>query len=100
MKCGLERLIEESALRRQLRGLRIALLANPASVTADLTHVLDALSGHDDIHLSAAFGPQHGLRGETQDNMVEWEGFTDAVTGVPVFSLRTSRYPLAICSTG
>ena len=87
MKCGLERLIEEAALRRPLRGLRVALLANPASVTADLTHALDTLGGHDDIHLSAAFGPQHGLRGDKQDNMEESADFFDPQHDIPVFSL-------------
>jgi len=87
MKSGLDRLINEPALRQPLRGRRVALLAHPASVTADLTHALDALAGLDDIRLSAAFGPQHGLRGDKQDNMVESPDFEDPVHGIPVFSL-------------
>jgi uncharacterized protein YbbC (DUF1343 family) len=70
-----------------LRGRRVALLAHPASVTADLTHALDALAGLGDIRLTAAFGPQHGLRGDKQDNMVESPDFQDPVHGIPVFSL-------------
>ena len=62
MKFGLDRLLEDSNLRKPLPGKRIALLAHPASVTADLTHALDALARLPDIKLSAAFGPQHGLR--------------------------------------
>jgi uncharacterized protein YbbC (DUF1343 family) len=56
-------------------------------VTRDLTHSLDALAALSDIKLSAAFGPQHGLRGDKQDNMVESQDFTDRVHGIPVFSL-------------
>jgi len=84
---GIDRLIAEPALRRPLAGRRIALLAHPASVTADLTHSLDALAALPDIKLSAAFGPQHGLRGDKQDNMVESPDFRDPQHGLPVFSL-------------
>lgn len=87
VKFGLDRLIEEPALRKPLAGRRIALLAHPASVTRDLTHSLDALGALPDLHLTAAFGPQHGLRGDKQDNMVESADFTDPVHGIPVFSL-------------
>jgi uncharacterized protein YbbC (DUF1343 family) len=65
----------------------VALLAHPASVTQDLTHTLDALAGLPDIKLSAAFGPQHGLRGDKQDNMMESPDFIDPALGIPVFSL-------------
>lgn len=74
-------------MREPLRGKRVALLAHPASVTADLTHALDALAGLSDVQLTAAFGPQHGLRGDKQDNMVESPDFVDPVLGIPVFSL-------------
>ncbi len=87
MKSGLDRLIEEPALRRPLRGRRLALLAHPASVTRDLVHALDALGALDDLRLTAAFGPQHGLRGDKQDNMVESPDFQDPVHRIPVFSL-------------
>jgi uncharacterized protein YbbC (DUF1343 family) len=87
MKFGLDRLLQDSALRKPLQGRRVALLAHPASVTADLTHALDALAALDDITLTAAFGPQHGLRGDKQDNMVESPDFVDPFHGIPVFSL-------------
>jgi uncharacterized protein YbbC (DUF1343 family) len=87
MKTGLDRLLTYPALRAPLRGRRVALLAHPASVTEDLTHSLDALALMTDLRLTAAFGPQHGLRGDKQDNMVESPDFTDPVHGIPVFSL-------------
>jgi len=87
MKLGIERLLEEPALRRPLAGRRVALLAHPASVTRDLTHALDALARLPATRLSAAFGPQHGLRGDKQDNMVESADYVDPVHRIPVFSL-------------
>ena len=84
---GLDRLIAEPALRRPLSGRRVGLLAHPASVTAELTHSLDALATQPEIELTAAFGPQHGLRGDKQDNMVESPNFLDPQHGIPVFSL-------------
>jgi len=80
-------LIAERALRAPLSGRRVALLAHPASVTENLTHSLDALAACGDIKISAAFGPQHGLRGDKQDNMIESPDFKDPVHGIPVFSL-------------
>jgi len=87
MKFGIERLLADPALRAPLAGKRVALLAHPASVTRDLTHSLDALAALGDVKLSAAFGPQHGLRGDKQDNMVETEDYIDPVHEIPVFSL-------------
>ena len=87
MKFGIDRLLEEPGLRKPLRGRRVALLAHPASVTRNLKHSMDALAELDDIDLTAAFGPQHGLRGDKQDNMVESADFRDPVHGIPVFSL-------------
>ncbi len=87
MKFGIDRILADKSIRRPLAGKRIALLAHPASVTSDLQHSLDALAALDDIELSSAFGPQHGLRGDKQDNMVESPDFNDPVHGIPVFSL-------------
>ncbi len=87
MKFGIDRLIESPGLRAPLAGRRIALLAHPASVTRELTHSLDALARLPELKLTAAFGPQHGLRGEKQDNMVESADYRDPDLGVPVFSL-------------
>jgi uncharacterized protein YbbC (DUF1343 family) len=87
MKFGIDRLLEETVLRKPLAGRRVALLAHPASVTRDLVHSLDALAALKDIKLVAAFGPQHGLRGDKQDNMIESPDFSDPTHGIPVFSL-------------
>jgi uncharacterized protein YbbC (DUF1343 family) len=87
MKLGIDRLISDPALRAPIAGKRVALLAHPASVTEDLTHTLDALAACGDIKISAAFGPQHGLRGDKQDNMIESPDFIDPVHGIPIFSL-------------
>lgn len=87
MKFGIDRLIADPALRAPLKGRRVALVAHPASVTADLTHSLDALTACGDVHVTAAFGPQHGMRGDKQDNMIESPDYNDPVHGIPVFSL-------------
>lgn len=96
MRFGIDRLLEERALRLPLKGRRVALLAHPASVTSDLSHALDALMAQGDVRIVAAFGPQHGLRGDKQDNMMESPDFVDPVHGIPVFSLYgTARRPTA-----
>jgi uncharacterized protein YbbC (DUF1343 family) len=87
VKFGIDRLLEETDLRKSLQNRRVALLAHPASVTQNLVHSMDALAELDNIDLTAAFGPQHGLRGDKQDNMVESADFLDPVHGIPVFSL-------------
>ncbi|HEV7432630.1 MAG TPA: DUF1343 domain-containing protein, partial [Steroidobacteraceae bacterium] len=87
MKFGIDRLISEPALRRPLAGRPLALVAHPASVTANLTHTLDALAALPELRLVAAFGPQHGLRGDKQDNMIESDDFKDPLLGIPVYSL-------------
>lgn len=86
MKFGIDRLLADPELRRPLEGKRVALLAHPASVTADLTHSLDALVAAG-LNVSAVFGPQHGVRGDLQDNMMESPDYTDPTYGMPVFSL-------------
>lgn len=86
MKFGIDRLLADPALHKPLEGKRVALLAHPASVTADLTHSLDALVASG-LNVSAVFGPQHGVRGDLQDNMMESPDFTDPTYGMPVFSL-------------
>lgn len=87
MKFGLDRLLSDPELRAPLKGRRVALLAHPASVTTDLTHAIDALAACPEIKLTAAFGPQHGMKGDLQDNMMESPDEFDPVHGISVFSL-------------
>ena len=86
MKFGIDRLIADPELRKALAGRRVALVAHPASVTEDLVHSLDALIAAG-VNVTSAFGPQHGLRGDKQDNMVETADETDPRYGIPIFSL-------------
>jgi uncharacterized protein YbbC (DUF1343 family) len=87
MKFGIDRLLEDAKLRKPLAGRKVALLAHPASVSAALVHSLDALAALGDVKLVAAFGPQHGLRGDKQDNMIESPDFVDPLHRIPVHSL-------------
>jgi uncharacterized protein YbbC (DUF1343 family) len=84
---GIDRLLAQPDLRKPLAGKRVALIAHPASVTRDLVHSLDALAACPGITLASAFGPQHGLKGDKQDNMVETADVLDPQYGIPVFSL-------------
>ncbi|MFB3903372.1 MAG: exo-beta-N-acetylmuramidase NamZ domain-containing protein [Acidobacteriota bacterium] len=85
VKTGLEVLLQERP--DLLKGKRVGVIANPSSVNAQLDHVVDLLHRHPEVHLTTIMGPQHGARGETQDNMIEWEDYRDPVTGLPVYSL-------------
>lgn len=86
MKFGIDCLLTDPALLRQLNGRRVALIAHPASVTAQLQHSLDALIGAG-VNITSAFGPQHGLKGDKQDNMIETADEIDPRYGIPIFSL-------------
>ena len=86
MNFGIDRLLASPDLRKPFEGKRVALLAHPASVTRDLTHSLDALVAAG-LNVTALFGPQHGVRGDLQDNMMESPDYTDPTYGMPVFSL-------------
>ncbi len=85
IEIGLDVLLKEKAAL--LRGARTGLICNPATVDRRFRHAADLFHSHPEIQLSALFGPQHGIRGETQDNMIEWEGFRDERTGVMAWSL-------------
>jgi uncharacterized protein YbbC (DUF1343 family) len=87
IRFGIDRLLAEPALRAPLVGRRLGLLAHPASVTAQWQHSLDALAALPELKVTAAFGPQHGLRGDKQDNMIESTDFIDPALQIPVFSL-------------
>lgn len=85
MQVGLD--IFEKEWPDKLKGSRAGLLVHPASVNGKLDHAVDCLLKTGKFELKALFGPQHGIRGETQDNMIEWKGFNDKKTGLPVYSL-------------
>ncbi|GAK61287.1 hypothetical protein U27_01187 [Candidatus Vecturithrix granuli] len=94
MKLGIDTLLENREMRRQLAGRRVALLGHPASVTKNCCHSLDALMECPEIRVASAFGPQHGMRGDKQDNMIESEDYMDPRHHIPVFSLYGEvRYP-------
>jgi uncharacterized protein YbbC (DUF1343 family) len=85
VKTGLDLL--EKKWPARLKGTRAGLLVHPASVNRRFDHAVDLFLRSKKCRLTALFGPQHGIRGENQDNMVEWSGFTDRKTGLRVFSL-------------
>src|SRR5712664_2858378 len=84
-KLGVERLLTEKI--DLLRGARVGLVCNQASVDHGLRHVADLLHQHPDIKLTTLFGPQHGIRGDVQDNMIETAHAADRKTGLPIYSL-------------
>jgi uncharacterized protein YbbC (DUF1343 family) len=85
MKLGLDVLFESRL--DLLDRSRVGLIVNPASINQRFEHTADLFHQHPGIELTALFGPQHGIRGETQDNMIEWQTFRDRRTGVPAYSL-------------
>lgn len=86
MKTGLDVLLSNNILKNKLRGKRISLVAHPASTTRNLKHSLDALM-ESGLNVTSTFGPQHGMRGEKQDNMIESDDYLDPQFKIPVFSL-------------
>jgi uncharacterized protein YbbC (DUF1343 family) len=94
MQLGIDRLIADRELRNSLAGYRIGLLGHPAALTSQCQHTLDALMGCAELRVVSAFGPQHGMRGDKQDNMIETADDVDPRYGIPVFSLYGEvRYP-------
>src|SRR5678815_258528 len=85
IQLGVERLLEEQI--GLLSGARVGLICNQASVNHQFRHAADLFHEHEAIDLRALFGPQHGIRGDVQDNMIETGHSTDRVTGLPVYSL-------------
>lgn len=85
IKTGLDILAKK--LPGKMRGKRIGILCHAPSITGDFVHITDIFYGKKDCRLTAIFGPQHGLYGQTQDNMIEWEGIRHPRFGIPIFSL-------------
>ena len=92
VRLGSDRLLSSG----RLKGRRVGIVSNPASVDAQLTHVVDALMASPEVTIGAIFGPQHGFRSDVQDNMIETPHTNDGVRRVPVFSLYSdTREPTA-----
>jgi uncharacterized protein YbbC (DUF1343 family) len=85
MRSGLEVLLQSRI--ELLNGVRTGLIVHPASVTSKFEHAADLFHRNPRVNLTTLFGPQHGIRGETQDNMIEWQSFRDSRTGLPAYSL-------------
>ena len=85
VRLGLEKLLEERV--GLLRSARVGLICNQASVDHEFRHAADLLYQRDEVNLTALFGPQHGIRGDVQDNMIETKHGMDRETGLPVYSL-------------
>ena len=102
MHLGIDRILVEPSLKKELKDRRLAYVGHPASVTSSLVHGLDALSRDSNFRVTTAFGPQHGMRGEKQENMIESDHYVDPVCKMPVFSLygelrKPSRQMLENC---
>ena len=88
--------IFEKKWPQALLGAKVGLLVHPASVSKNLKHASSLFLESPKCDLKVFFGPQHGIRGETQDNMIEWKGFRDRRSGLPVYSLYSeTRKPRA-----
>lgn len=85
VKLGLEKILEDKA--NLLKNLKVGLICNPASVDRHFRHAADLFFQNSEINLTALFGPQHGIRGDVQDNMVETGHSVDKKTGLPIYSL-------------
>ncbi len=85
IKLGLEKALTDNL--SSLNNLRVGLICNQASVDHQFRHSADLFFEHPDINLKALFGPQHGIRGDVQDNMVETGHSIDKLTGLPIYSL-------------
>lgn len=83
MRLGTEQLLDSS----RLDGLRVGVLANPASIDHEWRHLVDRLAKSNRSKLAAIFGPQHGFRSDLQDNMVETPHAKDARRNIPIYSL-------------
>ncbi|MFP4680946.1 MAG: exo-beta-N-acetylmuramidase NamZ domain-containing protein [Chitinispirillaceae bacterium] len=82
---GLDLLLSD--FPQQLKGKKLGVVCHAASVSSDYRHVVDLIAETPHCTLAAIFGPQHGLYGQTQDNMIEWQGSTHPELNIPVYSL-------------
>jgi uncharacterized protein YbbC (DUF1343 family) len=82
---GLESILKEFPAR--LKGKRVGILCHAPSITKDFEHISDIFFHRKDCKLTAIFGPQHGIHGQTQDNMIEWTSDTHPLFNIPLYSL-------------
>jgi uncharacterized protein YbbC (DUF1343 family) len=82
---GLEIILEN--LPSSIKGKRVGILCHAPSITSDFEHITDVFYWRNDFKLSAIFGPQHGIHGQTQDNMIEWKTQRHPLYDIPLFSL-------------
>jgi uncharacterized protein YbbC (DUF1343 family) len=87
MRHSVDTLLSDKRLKNKLYKKKISILGHPASINKNLDHTLDLLFADRKLNITSAFGPQHGMRGDKQDNMIESSDFVDPKTGVRVFSL-------------
>lgn len=85
VKLGLEKILDERL--DVLKNLRVGLICNQASVNHQFQHAADLFQANEGINLVKLFGPQHGIRGDVQDNMIETSHTFDSTTGLPIYSL-------------
>jgi uncharacterized protein YbbC (DUF1343 family) len=99
IKLGLEKALENA--KKYFGNMRIGLICNQASVNHEFRHAADLFFAHDEINLTALFGPQHGIRGDLQDNMIETAHTVDAQTELPIYSLYSeTREPTSSMLSG
>src|SRR5215203_7433275 len=97
VRLGSERLVDSGALR----GHRVGVVCNPASIDSSFRHILDRVASEPGATLAAVFGPQHGFRSDVQDNMIETGHAKDPTRGVPIYSLYSeTREPTAAMLDG
>jgi uncharacterized protein YbbC (DUF1343 family) len=82
---GLESLLK--SFPADLKKKRVGILCHAPSITSDFSHIIDVFHDLKEFQLSAVFGPQHGLHGQTQDNMIEWESQRHPEYDIPLYSL-------------
>lgn len=85
VRSGLEVLL--GRFPSELKGKRAGILCHAPSITRDFSHITDLMFRHEECRMTAIFGPQHGLFGQTQDNMIEWKGHIHPNYKIPIFSL-------------
>ncbi|MBK8884842.1 MAG: DUF1343 domain-containing protein [Bacteroidales bacterium] len=82
---GLEAFLDRFPV--ELKGKRIGILCHAPSITRKFDHITEIFHRSSECRMTAIFGPQHGIHGQTQDNMIEWQSIRHPEFDIPVFSL-------------